>query len=250
MSPPVFVAPSAALASGEEVVLDGAEGRHAVTVRRMRVGEVVMLTDGQGLQVVGTVSEAAPPDRLTVTVTERRSLPVPTPRVSVVQAIPKGDRAELAVSLMTEVGVDAVVPWAAARCVARWEGERGTKARRRWESTAVESGKQARRARFPTIGELVTIEGVVAQIRSAAAALVLHEAAAQPLSFWTPPTDGDIVLVVGPEGGITDDELGALRDAGAELVHAGPSVMRSSTAGAAAAAVVLARAGRWDALSR
>jgi 16S rRNA (uracil1498-N3)-methyltransferase len=224
---------------GDVVVLDGAEGRHAATVRRTRVGEVVDLVDGRGTRVTGTVTGTTK-DTLTVAVTTRVLEPEPRPRITLVQALAKGDRSELAVETATEVGVDRIVPWAASRCVVKWEGDRGAKALERWRSTAREAAKQARRAWFPVVeppartADLVSLGGQL---------LVLHESAECPLSAV--PVEGDVVLVVGPEGGISDEELASLTAAGGTAVRLGPTVLRTSTAGAAAIAVVSARTGRW-----
>ena len=166
--------------------------------------------------------------------------PAPSPRLTLVQALAKGDRGELAVELATEVGVDAVLPWSAARCVVRWDGDRGSKALERWRSTAREAAKQARRAWFPEVGEPVTTAQVAALPGTV---LVLHEAASVPLT--SVDLTGDLVLVVGPEGGLTDEELQVLSAAGATAVRLGETVLRTSTAGAAALAVVSSRTGRW-----
>jgi 16S rRNA (uracil1498-N3)-methyltransferase len=237
VSNPVYLAPSL---EADVVVLDGPEGRHAATVRRTRVGEVVDLVDGLGTRCTGTVVECGR-DTLTVEVTQRVQEPPPAARITLVQALAKGDRAELAVETATEVGVDVVVPWQAARSVVRWEGDRGRKALERWRSTAREAAKQSRRAWFPTVldplatDQLAALPGTV---------LVLHEGAGTPLTS-VPRPDGDVVLVVGPEGGITDDELAVLTAGGATAVRLGETVLRTSTAGAAAIAVVSALTGRW-----
>jgi 16S rRNA (uracil1498-N3)-methyltransferase len=224
---------------GQVVVLDGAEGRHAATVRRTRVGEVVDLVDGRGTRVTGTVSGTTK-DTLTVEVTARVVEPSGAPRITLVQALAKGDRGELAVETATEVGVDAIVPWAASRCVVRWDGDRGAKALERWRSTAREAAKQARRSWFPEVAPLARTADV-AQLEGRL--LVLHESAETPLAAV--PVEGDVVLVVGPEGGISDEELAQLVAAGGTPVRLGPTVLRTSTAGAAAIAVVSARTGRW-----
>ena len=236
MSNPVFLC--ADLAS-DRLVLDGPEGRHAATVRRLRVGEAVDLVDGAGTRCVGTIA-ATTRDTVTVEVTERVLEPAPSPRITLVQALAKGDRGELAVELATEVGVDVVVPWPAARCIVSWSGERGAKALERWRSTAREAGKQSRRAWFPLVTEPRTTAQVAALPGTV---VVLHEAATAHLASVDLP--GDIVLVVGPEGGIAPEELAVLVAAGGRAVRLGPSVLRTSTAGAAAAAVVSARTGRW-----
>ncbi|QKW34939.1 16S rRNA (uracil(1498)-N(3))-methyltransferase [Actinomadura sp. NAK00032] len=243
MSPPVFLAGADALERGT-VVLDGPEGRHAAAVRRLRPGERVDLTDGAGL-LAECVVTAADRASLTLDVLARHREPPPAPRIVVVQALPKGDRGELAVETMTEVGVDVIVPWAAERCVTRWRPERREKALGRWRATAREAAKQARRGRLPEVPDLASTEDVAARIAAASLALVLHEEAEAPLSGVRVPPDGDIVLVVGPEGGITEAELERFAAAGGSPARLGPTVLRTSTAGVAAGSVLLAATGRW-----
>ncbi|MFF0525440.1 16S rRNA (uracil(1498)-N(3))-methyltransferase [Actinomadura nitritigenes] len=243
MSPPVFLADPARLRA-DRVVLDGAEGRHAATVRRLRPGERVDLTDGAGM-LAECVVAAADRASLTLDVLSRRTDPAPAPRLVVVQALPKGDRGELAVETMTEAGVDEIVPWAAARCVTQWRPERREKALGRWRNAAREAAKQARRSRLPEVPDLASTADVADRIAAASLALVLHEDAREPLSAVEPPEDGDIVLVVGPEGGIADEELERFAAAGGRPTRLGPTVLRTSTAGVAAASVLLAATGRW-----
>jgi 16S rRNA (uracil1498-N3)-methyltransferase len=245
MSAPVFVVAPEALHGGR-VTLNGPEGRHAVAVRRLRVGEEIMLTDGAGRGAYGTVAAVEGKDRLDVAVTDMRTEPEPAPRITVVQALPKGDRGELAVETMTETGVDAIVPWSALRCITQWKGDRGAKSLAKWRATAREAGKQARRLRFPEISDLMTTHQITELLSGAAFSAVLHEAGSEPLTCAPLPADGDIVLVVGPEGGVAPDELDAFAAAGAKPYRLGPSVLRTSTAGVAAAAVLLARTGRWS----
>ena len=225
---------------GDVVRLTGPEGRHAATVRRVQVGEAVDLADGRGTRARCTVL-ALGHDTVELRVHERVVESPPTPRLVVVQGIAKGDRGELAVELATEVGVDEVLPWAAARCIVRWEGARGERALGRWRSTAREAGKQSRRAWLPEVAPLERTAQVAARLR-AATGLVLHEDAPAPLTGVALLAAGDVVLVVGPEGGIGADELAAL---GGTPVRLGPTVLRTSTAGAAALAVLSARTGRW-----
>ena len=229
--------------SGDVVRLSGPEGRHAATVRRVRVGEAVDLADGHGTRARCTVA-AVGHDTVDLRVVERVDEPRPAPWLVLAQAIAKGDRGELAVELATEVGVDEVLPWAAARCVVKWDGPRGDRALARWRSTAREAGKQSRRARHPVVGDPVDLDALLART-AAATTLVLHEQAQTALASVVLPADGDVLLVVGPEGGITDRELERLTGAGATAVRLGSSVLRTSTAGAAAAAVVSARTARW-----
>ncbi len=248
MTAPVFLSDGADLTAAIEgtlIVLTGAEGRHAATVRRIRPGERVDVADGAGViaECVGTEAGAG---RVELRVQARREVPAPEPRIVVVQALPKGDRAELATETMTEVGVDVIVPWAAERCVARWPaGDRAAKALARWRSAAREAAKQARRSRIPEVTGLASTADVAARIAAAAAAVVLEPGAEAALSRLDLPGHGDVVLVVGPEGGVSPGELAAFIAAGANPARLGESVLRTSTAGAAAAAVLMSRTGRW-----
>ena len=237
MSVPVFLAEDL---TGRRIVLQGAEGRHAAGAKRLRPGEAVELVDGRGGRADCRVQQVGR-DEVVLEVVALVQEPAPAPRLVLVQALPKGDRGELAVELATEVGVDEIVPWVAARCVMQWKGERGEKALARWRATAREAAKQSRRAWVPEVTALHTTAQVAARLRGGTA-LVLHEAAATPLTGLALPSEGQVSLVVGPEGGITDDELTAL---GATAVRLGPGVLRTSTAGAVGVALVSARTGRW-----
>ena len=225
--------------------LDGDEGRHAATVRRIRTGERVDLCDGAG-SLLECVVTLAGKDFLDVDVVTRHEAPKPQLELTVVQALPKGDRGELAVDVLTEVGVDTIVPWAAARSVTQWSGERGQKALRKWEQHATEASKQSRRAWFSTVAPLATTADVAALIKGASLAIVLHEMASTSLAETAIPTSGSVVLVIGPEGSLTDEEVEAFGLAGAVTRRMGPTVLRTSTAGVVASAVVLAAGGRWS----
>lgn len=247
MSLPVHLVPDlAGVVVGDEVEVDGDEAHHAVAVRRLRAGEQVVLTDGRGRSVTGEVVETGK-RRFRVRAVAVDDVPAPEPGLTVVQALPKGDRGELAVEVLTEIGAETIVPWAAARSVAVWKGERAVKSLARWRSTAREAGKQARRSWFPEVGELASTAAVVEQIADADLALVLHEDADRPLASVDVPSTGRVLLIVGPEGGLTEDELTAFSDAGAVSVRMGAEVLRTSTAGVAAAAALLARTPRWGA---
>jgi 16S rRNA (uracil1498-N3)-methyltransferase len=238
---PVFLVD--ALPSVGDAVLDGAEGHHAAVVRRLTPGEALVLSDGAGGAADCVVTGPAP-GGLRLAVTAVRRLDPPSPRFVLVQALAKGDRGELAVELAVELGVDLVVPWSAARSVTRWDGPRGQKALERWRSTARAAAKQSRRAWVPSVGELASTKAVAGLIGAAAGALVLHEAADTPLVSVPLPDSGDLVIVVGPEGGLDDAELSAF--AAATPVRLGDPVLRTSTAGAAALAALSLRTGRWS----
>lgn len=242
MTLPVFVVDSAAL-DDDPITLDGDEGRHAVVVRRLRRGERLVLTDGRGRAAECEVTMVGP-SSLVASVVVRRSTSPAQPRLVVVQAIPKGDHAERAVDLLTEIGADVIVPWA-ARNVVTWKGDRADKALHRWRATANAAAKQSRRLWHPEVRGLHSTGQVVELLAAADAALVLHEAVSTPLTSVHLPAEGDIVLVVGPEGGITGEELTVFAAAGAEPVRLGPEILRSSSAGIAAVAAILSRTGRW-----
>lgn len=247
MTAPVFVVEK--VPAGPEFVLDGSEGRHAVSVKRLGPGEALVLTDGRGGWAEAVVTAAEGKDRLVVSVTGAFEEAEPAVRITVVQALPKGDRGEVAVETMTETGVDAIVPWQASRCITQWRGDRGAKSLAKWRATARESGKQSRRVRFPEVAEALSTKQVAALLAEADLAVVLHEDRDAPsgaLATAELPAEGSIVLVVGPEGGVSPEELAAFAEAGAHPYRLGPSVLRTSTAGTAAAAVLLARTGRWS----
>jgi len=212
-------------------------------VRRLAPGERVDVTDGSGL-VAECVVTAAGAGKLELAVLDKRIEPHPEPTVTVIQAIPKGDRGELAVELLTEVGADVIVPWAADRCVAVWRGDRAVKSRARWSATAEQAAKQSRRAWFPEVTAPVDLVGAVRRVQTAARAIVLDASGSQPVATVGVPDIGEIVIIVGPEGGITHAESDALAGAGAIAVRLGPTVLRASSAGVVAAGIVLSRT-RW-----
>ena len=226
-----------------ELLVDGQEGRHAVDVLRLQSGERVRVGDGEGTLAEGDVV-AAGPEGLRVAVRARFEVPAPDPEFVLVQALPKGDRGPLAVDLATELGVDRIVPWQAARCVTRWRDDRVDKGVAKWRATARAAAKQSRRPRLPEVSDLLTTREIAGLLADADLAVVLHEQARRPLAELTVPAAGTVVIVVGPEGGLTDGEVVAFRAAGAEPVRLGPEVLRTSTAGAAALAALSVRT-RW-----
>jgi 16S rRNA (uracil1498-N3)-methyltransferase len=241
--PPVFLSDPAALAA-DVVVLDGPEGRHAATVRRLVPGERADLTDGAGL-VAECVVTVAGAGELELRVLARRSEPRPDPALVVAQALPKGEHGPLAVDLMTEGGVDVIVPWAARRCVTRWEGARGDRALARWRAAAVQAAKQSRRAWLPEVTAPASTADLARRVGAASLAVLLDPAAPVPLSGLGLPSGGDILMIVGPEGGISPEEMAQLTRAGAVAARLGPTVLRASSAGLVAATIVASRAGRW-----
>lgn len=230
---------------GEAVTLTGPEAHHAATVRRVRVGEDVTVGDGRGAWLTGSVESVAPRE-VVVRIGGRTDAPAPRPRIVLVQALAKGDRDELAVQAATELGVDEIVPWQAARSVSRWDAAKAAKGRSRWASIVREAGKQAHRAWLPEVAELASTKELARRAASSRT-FVLEPTAEVRLSAvrLEPEDERDVILVVGPEGGIAAEELTSLEDAGARLVRLGDTVLRTSTAGPAALSVLSAALHRW-----
>ncbi|WP_434317497.1 16S rRNA (uracil(1498)-N(3))-methyltransferase [Leifsonia sp. P73] len=227
---------------GARLTLTGSEAKHAATVNRTRPGESVLIGNGRGLVASGEVLVATSTE-LTIDVEAVERVPRAEPPITLVQALAKGDRDELAVQAATELGVDAVLPWSASRSVSRWEGAKVAKGRDRWAAIVREASKQSIRAWTPEVGELATTKQVAA-LAATHRVLVLEPGATDALTAIRP--DGrPLALVVGPEGGIAPQELEAFRAAGAEVVRLGDTVLRTSTAGPAALAVLNAALGRW-----
>jgi 16S rRNA (uracil1498-N3)-methyltransferase len=241
VSDPVFLIESLGEpAIGDPIRLDGGEGRHAVKVRRVRVGECVVLSDGSGAGVRGPVVDVEA-GALTVQVAELLAAPGSAVRWVAAQALAKGDRDELAIEMLTEAGIDEVVPWQASRSIARWSADRVERGLGRWRSSVREAAKQSRRLRIPEIAAPVDTRALAGRVASADLALLLHEEATQPIGAVRVPVLGNVLIVVGPEGGIAPDELSALTAAGGRPVSLGDTVLRTSTAGVVALAALRLR---------
>lgn len=227
---------------GDRVAVSGQEARHAVTVSRISVGESITIGNGAGLVVSGSVVTAEHAE-LAITVEDVVEHPRRVPALFLVQALAKADRDELAVQAATELGVDGVIPWQAARSISRWEGSKVAKGRDRWAAIVREATKQSVRPWLPDVLDLATTKQLAA-MASGARMLVLEPTAPTLLTSLRP--DGrDILVVVGPEGGLAPHELAALAESGAETVRLGPEILRTSTAGPAAIAVLNSVLGRW-----
>ncbi|MGL3151744.1 16S rRNA (uracil(1498)-N(3))-methyltransferase [Microbacterium sp. A82] len=233
---------SSSVAVGETVSLTGAEAKHAAVVRRLRVGESVTIGDGSGVWLEGTVTDVSA-SRVDVDIAARTEAEIPDVRLVLVQALAKGDRDELAVQAACELGVDDIVPWQASRSISRWEGPKAAKGRERWASIVREAAKQAHRAWVPPVSAPLTTAQLIARAEGKRM-LVLDPTATVRLSSVA-ADHRDILLVVGPEGGISPEELQKFEAAGAERVLLGNTVLRTSTAGPAAIAVLSAALGRW-----
>ena len=229
---------------GEVIELTGDEGRHAVSVKRTGVGEQIELVDGHGTRAVITVTGVSGKDRLVGVVDCVASEPAPRPTVTVIQALPKAARSELTVDLLTQAGADVIVPWQAGRSVANW-GKKQDKGLAKWRAAARAAAKQARRSRIPEITPVADQAAVVALIQAAPLALMLHEDATGKITDQPVAQVDSVVLIIGPEGGISPAELDAFTTAGAHPVRLGPEVLRTASAGMVALAALGAVTDRW-----
>lgn len=224
--------------------LTGEEARHAVAVRRIRPGEEIEVVDGRGTRIGGPVQHAEA-NRLQLAVTRAESEPTPAVQLILVQALAKGGRDEAAIEAATEVGADAIIAWQSARSIARWRQEKVTKGLTRWRSVVLAAMKQSRRSHRPDLLGFARGEQVLDLLPAGAHVLILHETAAAPLAEVDLPTRGTIVVVVGPEGGLTQEEVQYLSAHGGQAVRLGREVLRTSSAGPAALAVLNTRLRRW-----
>ncbi|MFM9376585.1 16S rRNA (uracil(1498)-N(3))-methyltransferase [Gordonia sp. VNK21] len=248
MTPPLFWVDQVPRA-GEQAQLTGPEGRHAVTVTRIKAGEPVILGDGRGNRAECTVTEVTGKDRLSVRAGRTEFTPRPAPLATVVQALPKAERADLAVDLMTEAGVDVIVPWQAARSIARWSGSRAVKGVDKWRATAATAAKQARRPWIPEVTDLATTidvrERCAAVTAGGGIVALLHEEAGTAFGSLALAEATEVMLVIGPEGGLTEEEVGDLTALGGQSVVLGPEVLRTAAAGAVALGALGALTRRW-----
>ena len=232
-------------AAGLAVTLGGSEGKHAVNVRRMRVGEGIQLSDGKGLRVRGTVS-ALGNNSLTVAIETVEQETAPTVGLTIVQALAKGDRDELSIQAATELGCWGVVPWQADRSISKWEGAKVTKSVDRWQTIVAEAAKQSLRVFEPIVAQPINSKQLASAVGDFDLVLVLDPTAEVGLGgLEITGAHKSVAIVVGPEGGISDSELLALEHAGAKRVHLGEPILRTSTAGVAAIAVIQAKLGLW-----
>lgn len=253
MTAPVFVVEPGELAgvrAGGPWTLTGPEARHAGSVQRLRAGEPIEVVDGVGTRLRGEVTEGSGPAAVVISVLEVTQEERRLPRLTLVQALAKGGRDEMAIEAATELGVDAVRPWQSERSVVQWRGEKAAKGEQRWRSLVHAASKVARRSWLPEVLPFVRgaalVDAVAEAVAGGAVVLVLHEVATSPLVDV--PLDGvdEVMIVIGPEGGISDGEIDAVVGAGARAVLLGPNVLRSSTAGPAALAVLASRTSRWS----
>ena len=229
--------------SGASLSLVGDEAHHASKVARIQSGEKILVSDGRGHIAEASVTDVSAA-RVDLDVVEPRFVPKPVPEVWLAQALAKGDRDEYAIQMACELGVDGVIPFAASRSVSVWAGEKKLKGQLRWQKIVQEASKQSLRAWIPEVRQLSTTEEILGQYRDWNV-VVMDPDATTPLSSFEAQTDDPILMVVGPEGGLSPQELEKFEQAGAPAYRLGETVLRTSSAGPAALAVLNVRLGRW-----
>jgi 16S rRNA (uracil1498-N3)-methyltransferase len=231
------------LSGSQTIEVTGDEAHHAIKVLRIKIGEEILVSNGDGNWVRATVSQIDKKS-LSAQVLERGYQSIKSPKLVVVQGLPKSDRVKEAIEILVESGVDLIIPWQADRSISKWQKDSLSK----WQSAAIAATKQSRRFRVPEIIEELSLSELLEIESETSAILVMHESATRKLSeVVTKDFAGlsEIIIVIGPEGGITDSELGILQSAGAHIVGLGPEVFRSAHAGGAALSAVSALIGRW-----
>lgn len=255
-NPVFFLSPQTLLTqfqAGDKVSLTGEEARHALGVRRLRLGENLDLVDGEGLRLRGRVEKILDKTHLEMRIDEVISEPGPETKLTLVQALAKSGRDEQGVEASVELGVDCVVAWQAERCVSRWEGEKAVKGIEKWRRNVREATKQSRRAYLSEVKGLFNTSQLCTWLeeQKPSQIFLLHEEAETTLAaelkkIGTRGFGQNIVVIVGPEGGVGQDECARLQAAGAKKLRLGPSIMRSSSAGPAALAILTLACGNWD----
>jgi 16S rRNA (uracil1498-N3)-methyltransferase len=245
VEPLFFAAIGKDTVAGSVFVLGGPEAKHAVSVRRMNVGESIAVSDGAGLKVRGKVAKVLK-DTLEVLVESVDALNPPSTKLVLVQALAKGDRDELAIQACTELGVFEVIPWQADRSISIWKAEKKQKGQTRWQTIVTEAAKQSLRAFVPRVSEVLDSAELVQMLRGFDQVLILDPEAGNSITELNAPPIGSVAIVVGPEGGISEAELSAFAEAGFSSVHLGSGVLRTSTAGMAAISYLQAKLGDWS----
>ena len=246
MVEPLFISPIPSdTKAGSKIKIAGAEAKHAMSVRRLQIGEPIAVSDGQGQKARGKVSQLSK-DFLELDVESVENIERPKPQLVLVQALAKGDRDEMAVQACTELGIQTVVPWQSERSVSIWKPEKQDKHRLRWQTIATEAAKQSLRPFIPEVEQVLATGDLTERLKQFDLTLVLDPTSSTPLTSVSLLGHQSIAIVVGPEGGISPEELGQFRSAGLSLVGLGSGILRTSTAGVAVVSYLQATLGNWS----
>ena len=226
---------------GSTQTLDKDDAHHAIKVLRLKLGEVIKISDGVKKWVSGSIIESSKKE-LTISISERGDFEEKKPELVLVQAVTKSERNKEMLELAIEAGVDRIIPWQAERSISKWQSDSAQK----WEIGIKEACKQARQVRLPKLMPMLTTAGVVQLLSKDARIIVFHESASEKFTqLQLPESLASIYLVIGPEGGISQSELSIFENGGSKIVRLGETVLRSAHAGFAAISAVQTKLGRW-----
>ena len=245
VEPLFFAAIGSDTVVGSSFTLGGPEAKHAVSVRRMSIGEAIAVSDGSGIKIRGRVSKLQK-ETLELSVESIDEILPPNCQLFLVQALAKGDRDELAIQACTELGVFGVIPWQAERSISIWKAEKRQKGQTRWQAIVTEAAKQSLRAFIPKVGEVLDSQELVSALAGFDQVLILDPDSTTSITDLTPRATGRVAVVVGPEGGMSEQELESFAKAGFSSVRLGAGVLRTSTAGMAAVSYLQAKLGDWS----
>ena len=245
VEPLFFAAIGSDTVVGSSFTLGGPEAKHAVSVRRMSIGEAIAVSDGSGIKIRGRVSKLQK-ETLELSVESIDEILPPNCQLFLVQALAKGDRDELAIQACTELGVFGVIPWQAERSISIWKAEKRQKGQTRWQAIVTEAAKQSLRALIPKVGEVLDSQELGSALAGFDQVLILDPEATTSITDLTPRATGRVAVVVGPEGGMSEQELESFAKAGFSSVRLGAGVLRTSTAGMAAVSYLQAKLGDWS----
>jgi 16S rRNA (uracil1498-N3)-methyltransferase len=245
VEPLFFAAIGSDTVVGSSFTLGGPEAKHAVSVRRMSIGEAIAVSDGSGIKIRGRVSKLQK-ETLELSVESIDEILPPNCQLFLVQALAKGDRDELAIQACTELGVFGVIPWQAERSISIWKAEKRQKGQTRWQAIVTEAAKQSLRAFIPKVGEVLDSQELVSALAGFDQVLILDPDSTTSITDLTPTATGRVAVVVGPEGGMSVQELESFAKAGFSSVRLGAGVLRTSTAGMAAVSYLQAKLGDWS----
>jgi 16S rRNA (uracil1498-N3)-methyltransferase len=215
------------------------DANHAIRVLRMGTGNIFNLSDGAGSWSQVQVLTVAKKSMQVKVLETGKQEPLDT-HFTVIQAIPKGDRIKESIEMCTEGGADRIVMWKAARSIGKSDDKI-----EKLQTTAREASKQSRRFRIPEVIGVAATNAVVDQIAQADLAIVFHESATMKVSEIVTPGCKKVAIIIGPEGGLTEDEIDTFAAAGAKVALMGRPVLRSAHAGLAALSAVNTALSVW-----
>ncbi|MCA1839530.1 MAG: 16S rRNA (uracil(1498)-N(3))-methyltransferase [Actinomycetota bacterium] len=243
-----YVEPGTTTQASRQVVIDKEQSRHLALVRRARVGDRIQICDGEGTVAIASL-ESVGKMQVSAKIESSVSIAYPRPAITILQGLAKGAKVDLVVQKLTELGVDRIVIFESQRSIPAWDQGKAERALERWRSISFEAAKQSRRAWLPKVEGPLTFEEAALLADSHAATIVAHGASATSARKELSKMNhglSDICVVIGPEGGLSLEEVSALEKGSAVIAGFGPNTMRTETAAIVIAALVMYELGRLD----